>query len=68
MMTYCEFALVIIIALLVLGPTELKDCALLVAKAWRSVQSAKTLITAQLLQAEDALKTPSPKKDDNPHG
>ena len=67
-MTYCEFALVIVIALLVLGPKELKDCALLVAKAWRSVQSAKALIAAQLLQAEDTLKTPPSNKDESHHG
>lgn len=67
-MTYLEFALVLLIALCVLGPKELQACALLVAKAWRSVQSTKALLTAQLLQAEAALKTPAPKDDDQHHG
>lgn len=59
-MTYCELALVLVIALLVLKPDELKDCAYLIAKAWRLVQSTKTQISAHLMQMDD--------KKDGPHG
>ena len=60
-MTFCELALVLLIAVLVLGPKELKACAFGLAKVWRTLQSTKALISAQLLNAD--VKPPKPPHD-----
>ena len=54
-MTYCECALVVFVALWVLGPKELTTCAFYLGKAWRQVQAVKSLLNAQLIKFETKL-------------
>lgn len=51
-MGYGELVLVILVALLVLRPKELRHCAFWIARMWRMVQSLKSMLSAHLLHMD----------------
>lgn len=56
-MSYGEVAVVMVVAVVVLGPKELKMAAFYVGKLWRMFQSTKAFIRAELSNVKNTSPT-----------